>query len=342
MRQKDWQLNVILIIGILAIGIATMLLGKTPISLSELLLIFKGDEASPVVEQIVMQLRLPRYIIAVLAGSMLGLAGVILQSITKNPLAEPSIIGVTSGSVLAAVLAITIAPSFLTTSSVLPVFACVGGLIVTLLVFYVSNKAGNGGVHIALIGVLMSSILQATTSFILLTRQEAMGSVLLWVIGSLNGRVWMHVYIILPFALIGITLGVLSASLTNGLRLGDTQASLLGLSVKKTRLFLLGLSAVLTAGAVSVVGAIGFIGLIGPHLAKRFVGEDARKSFPLSILISTLILSGSDFIAQNLVVALPIPSFNQEAQLPAGAITALLGAPFFLYILRKHVVKRGN
>ncbi|MFA9456468.1 FecCD family ABC transporter permease [Halalkalibacter sp. AB-rgal2] len=341
-RSKEWLISILLVISILTIGMATMLFGKTSISLTEFLFIFKGDEADPVVERIVMQLRLPRYIIAVLAGSMLGLAGVILQSITKNPLAEPSIIGVTSGSVLAAVLAITMAPSYLTTSSVLPVFACIGGLIATLLVFYISNKAGNGDVQIALIGVLISSILQATTSFILLTRQEAMGSVLLWVIGSLNGRVWIHVYIILPFALIGITLGLLSASLTNGLRLGDTQASLLGLPVKKTRLLLLGLSAILTAGAVSVVGAIGFIGLIGPHLAKRFVGEDARKAFPLSILISALILAGSDFIAQNLIVAVPIPSFNQEAQLPAGAITALLGAPFFLYILRKHVVKRGG
>lgn len=339
---KEWRLYILFVISIAIIGILTLIYGKTSISISEILLLFKADEVNPIVEQIVMKLRLPRYIIAVLAGAMLGLAGAILQSITKNPLAEPSIIGVTSGSVLAAVLTITMIPSFLTNSIVLSLFASVGGIIVTLFVFYVSLKAGKSGVHIALIGVLISSILQAATSFILLTRQEAMGSILLWVIGSLNGRVWIHVYMILPFALIGITLGLLSASLVNGLRLGDIHASLLGLPVKNTRFLLLVLAAVLTAGAVSVVGAIAFIGLIGPHLAKRLVGEDERKSFPLTILISAFMLAGSDFIAQNVVVALPFSAFNQDAQLPTGAITALLGAPFFLYVLRKHVVNRRN
>lgn len=339
---KDIRLILTIIILIITFSIATILFGKSSISLAELWSWFLGNDVSASTKQIIINLRIPRLLVAILTGAMLGLAGAILQNLTKNSLAEPSLIGITNGGVLTIVLFTSFAPSTLINNIFISFFSCIGALLVTYLVMLISHSTSKSHTQIALIGVFVSSILQAITALILLIRQDAMGSILFWVVGSLNGRVWDHVMVLIPFALIGLTLGLMSSSIANVLRLGDVQASILGVSVKNTRIILMGLAAILTAGAVSVVGAIGFIGLIGPHVAKKFVGEDARKSFPLSVLLSALLLVVADFTAQNLIIAVPFESFNPDAQLPAGAITAVIGVPFFLYILHQQKLRRAS
>lgn len=311
-----------------------MMMGKVSFTLYELYRALIGEPVYPFHQHILLELRIPRVIVAVLTGAMLGLAGAILQSVTRNSLAEPGIMGVTAGSVFVAVVWITLIPQMPHLPFLLPIIASFGGIFVTFCVLMISVKAQRNTIQIALVGVLFSSIIQACTSFILLSNQEAMGSILLWLIGSLNGRVWVHLQAILPLAIITIIIGLMSASLANGLRLGDEQASVLGIHVKWARFWLLLLASLLTAGAVSTVGAISFIGLIGPNVAKQLIGEDAREFFPLSMLLSALLLVAADVVAQNLVITLPFQFVNSESQVPAGAITALLGAPFFIYLLR--------
>ncbi|MDQ0859934.1 iron ABC transporter permease [Bacillus sp. V2I10] len=333
-EKKFYLLLFSLFLFTMVILLINIMTGKVTFSPVELYQALIGEPIYPYHEQVLWELRIPRVLIAILAGAMLGLAGAILQSVTRNPLAEPGIMGVTAGSVFFAVLGITLIPQIYKLSYFLPLLASLGGILVTLCVLFISARTKQNHVQIALIGVLLSSITQACTSFILLSNQEAMGSILLWIIGSLNGRGWIHFEALLPVAIFTLTLGLLSAGLANGLRLGDAQARSLGIDVKNARFSLLLLAALLTAGAVSTIGAISFIGLIGPHLAKQMIGEDARRFFPVSMLVSSFLLLLSDTVAQNLIIYLPFDFFSSESQVPAGAITALLGAPFFIYLLR--------
>ncbi|MGG0837531.1 iron ABC transporter permease [Bacillus paralicheniformis] len=285
--------------------------------------------------EVIQDLKIQRGLTAILAGGMLGLAGAMIQSLSRNPLAEPGLIGVTAGGVCAAVLWITFGPAHLQLSFFLPFFACFGGILAAFSVYVLSSYTKKMSSVFLLNGILISAVLQAVTSFILLRHQEALGSILLWTIGSLNGRVWTHLNLLWPIAVPALIAGLLTAGIANAWRLGTESAVLLGLSLKKTNALLFFISALLTAGAVSIVGAIGFIGLIGPHIAKRIVGEDARKSFPISMLLSSLLLLTADLIAQYIFSFLPFSFISQNIQLPAGAVTVIMGVPFFLYLLRK-------
>lgn len=287
--------------------------------------------------QIVWELRLPRALIALIAGAMLGLAGAILQAVTRNSLAEPGLLGVSAGSVLLIVIWITYFSGQIDHSYILPLFALMGGVGTVSFVYAISwNRRGDTS-RLALAGVLVSAVLSSCTSLILLRHTEAIGSILLWLIGSLNGRVWVHWHVLWPWALLAIPLGLLSAGAANALQIGDSAAQGLGLSVNRTRGWLLLVSALLTAGAVSIVGAVGFIGLIGPHIARQLVGQDARRLFPFSALVTAILLLGADVIAQIVSFDLPLPGIHLQASLPVGAVTAFMGAPFFLYLIRKQM-----
>ena len=324
----------ILLLGLLHIGIGTVRL--TP---GEVLAALLDRASDPLHRQIVWDLRLPRMLIAIVAGAMLGLAGAILQTITRNPLASPSLTGVSAGGVLIVVIALTYAPRAVGTGPLLPLLATVGGVATVALVYALSWQGGSDPVRLALSGILVGAIATSMTSLLLVINAQQIGAVLLWIIGSLNGRVWVHWAILWPWAVVMIPLGLLSAGMANALSLGDAVAAGLGQRVERARVGLLFVAALLTAGAVAVVGAIGFIGLIGPHLARRLVGDDARRVFPLSALVAAAILLAADAISQGLTLEFPIGSVTRRAGLPVGALTALLGAPFFLYLLLREEQK---
>lgn len=286
---------------------------------------------------IILNVRLPRAIIAILCGGMLGLAGALLQSVISNPLAEPGIIGVTALSTLFAVLWIAYAPFLIQMSYILPVVATIGATLAVGLLYRISRFPHIGMQKLALIGVLFSVIIQAYISLILLQQQQAMGSILLWMIGSLNGLTWLHFYMVLPFALILIPLALSFAGIVNGLRLGDEKAQTLGINIRSSKKYLLLIAGLLTAGAVSTVGAIGFVGLVGPHIARRLVGEDARLFLLVSFLTASLLLVAADIIAQVAVPVLPDSWVPFNIQLPTGAVTALIGGPFFMYLISKNM-----
>ena len=210
-----------------------------------------------------------------------------------------------------------------------------GGLLAALLVYGLSRNGRVDPLRLVLCGILVSAVLQGATSLIMLLGTEAIGGVLVWLIGSLHGRVWLHWQILWPWAAVTLPLALTCAGLANVLQLGDEVAAGLGLHVEWTRLALLGVSALLTAGAVAVVGAVGFVGLVGPHIVRRLVGEDARQVLPLSALLSAALLLGADVIAQGLIITTALGAVDTRTSLPVGAVTALLGAPVLLALLAR-------
>ena len=334
-RRFPWVLG----LGFLGLGLLVGLhvaVGTVELSPAQVWAALLGRPAEALHQQIVWSLRLPRALVALLAGAMLGTAGALLQIVTRNPLAEPGLTGVAGGAVLAIIVAILWGGS--ETAALLPLWGVAGGLAAGCLAYLLSLRGGTDPAALILMGVLVAGLCAALTTALLLgARETEMMRILRWTVGSTNGRVWTHLHTLLPYAALGLPLAFLSAGLANALSLGDGIARALGQRVEGARLWLLLVAAVLTAGAVAVVGAVGLIGLIGPHVARSLAGEDARRLLPLSAVITGALLLGADILARTLelswagtVTGLNLP---EGAGLPVGAVTALLGVPFFLVLL---------
>lgn len=311
-------------------------IGRVQLTPTQVIAALQNQPEEPFHRQIVWELRLPRGLIAAVAGALLGLAGAILQTILRNPLASPELSGVTGGGVLLIALWLLLRPEALDTPPIfLPFLAVFGGLLAGWIVYALSWYGGTRPARLALVGILIGFILSTLVSMIVLIRPSSLGGILIWVIGSLNGRVWSHWEMLYPWALMTLPLGLMSAGLANVLHLGDEIAWGLGVHVERTRLLLFGMAALLTAGAVSVVGALGFVGLIAPHIARQIVGSDARRLFPISLLFGACLLLAADVAAQAITINPPFQAAPARAGLPVGAITAFIGAPFFIYLARR-------
>ncbi|MFC4598885.1 FecCD family ABC transporter permease [Cohnella hongkongensis] len=332
-RFRVWGL--LFLLGLTVFVIMHIAFGQVALSPREVILALLNEQEELFHRQIVWELRLPRTLVALAAGAMLGLAGAILQSVTRNPLAEPGLLGVSAGSVLMLVAYMTSFGGSANLSIQTPLFGLTGGLLSVSVIYLLGWHRRGDALRFAVIGLLVSSFLSACTSLLLLRHSEAIGSILLWTVGSLNGRVWVHWNIIWPWFLVMVPVGWMSAGLANALQLGDSVARGVGLPVRPARAGLLLIAALLTAGAVSIVGAVGFIGLMGPHIARQIVGQDARRLFPFSALIASWLLVGSDILSQGL--SIPLFEGGRPASLPVGAVTAFIGAPFFLYLARKQI-----
>lgn len=318
-----------------------MAFGRTSLSITEVAkaLVNESDDAGT--RHIIWNLRLPRVLVALAAGAMLGLAGAILQVVMRNPLVEPGLIGVSAGAVLSIVVAMQIWPNAVRTNGGLAWVAMLGGIATVIVVYLLNGRRGNSGARLALTGIVATSIIQSATSLLLLRKQEGLSSILLWNFGSLNGRVWTHWNHVWPWGLGLFVLAMLLAKHASVLRLGDETAAGLGLALNRTKLLLLLTAAALTAAAVSAVGSIGFIGLIGPHIASRLAGSRPQRLFPASALLSAVLLTAADWTGQSMTLTLVLPGMEHHiSSLPVGAVTTLLGAPFFLYLLRKKGAKQ--
>jgi iron complex transport system permease protein len=309
-------------LGVLALAIVHLAIGTVLLSPVEVARTLAGHPTLPYSTVIVWDLRLPRTLIALVTGGMLALAGAILQAVMRNPLAEPDMTGATSGAVLFAVFWLVGPGQSTDAAPLLPLVALVGGLLASGVVYLL----GGAGRYLILTGLLTSAVLRSATSFLLLIHQEAIGVIVSWLIGSLNARVWAQWNTLWPWALVALPAGLACARWANLLQLGDASAIELGLRVSWVRALLILTAALLAASAVSVVGGITFLGLVAPHLARRIVGSDARRLFPFSALLGAAILLCADALSQ--VVLWP-------NTLPVGAVLALIGAPFFLYLLAR-------
>lgn len=330
-----------IVMGIMMVLLIVMVVlhlafGRTALTVTEVAKALINMSEDGGTRHIIWNLRLPRVLVAMASGAMLGLAGAILQVVMRNPLVEPGLIGVSAGAVLSIVLAMHVWPHAALTNGGLAWAAMAGGMAAVILIYLLNGKRGNSGARLALTGIIATSIIQSATSLLLLRKQEGLSSILLWNFGSLNGRVWTHWNHIWPWGLVLFTMAMLLARHATVLRLGDETAEGLGLALNRTKLLLLLTAAALTAAAVSAVGAIGFIGLIGPHIASRLAGSQPLRLFPASVLLSAVLLTAADWAGQSITLTFALPGMEHHiSSLPVGAVTTLLGAPFFLYLLRK-------
>ncbi len=315
---------------ILFTAMSALTMGSAGYGASDVFSAFRG-EAEKSVQIVIMNLRLPRVILALIVGACLSVAGALLQSVMGNPLADPGTIGVSAG---AGTAAITILLLFPEASASVPLFAFIGAAFACVLIYSMAWKGGIDPLRIILSGVAINSVLGAYNSFLQLLHSDNLSGVLAFMNGSLSGRSWIQVKIACSYGAVGLCLGFCCIKTANILLLGDEMAKSLGANVNKGRIFLSAVSAFLAAATVSIVGMIGFVGLVVPHIARMLVGSDYKALLPVSTLLGGLILLVADTAGRTLIPGMEIP---------VGIVMAMTGGPFFLYMLRKGgSVNRGN
>ncbi|MBT2845333.1 iron ABC transporter permease [Staphylococcus coagulans] len=277
---------------------------------------------------ILIDFRLPRMLITLMAGIALSLSGVILQSVTKNPLAEPGILGINAGSGFAIALFIAIgqiqADQFV---YVLPIISMIGGLLTAFAIFILSYQGDKGlsPASMVLIGVGMSTALSGAALTLMSTFDKDQSEfIATWLAGNIWGDTWPFVFAFLPWLIILVPIVIFKSETLNILNTSDTIAKSVGVPLNKARILLILIAVLLSSAAVSVAGAIGFIGLMGPHIAKSLVGPRHQLFIPISIVIGALLLTVSDTFGKILL---------QPSGVPAGLVVAVIGAPYFLYLM---------
>ncbi len=303
--------------------------GSLKLSFSDIFSAIFGSEDG-INHRIIWLIRLPRILTAALVGAGLALAGAILQGIMRNPLASPNIIGVSSGAGLAAVVIMLLLPNYY---YLLVPAAFLGALGATLLIFALAWNRGLHPLRLILSGVAVSSIFGAFISALMIFYSDQLHGVVDFMVGGFNARTWKHFHTLWPYTLGGVAAALLMSKRMNILALGDDTATGLGLRVEQTRIIFIAISSLLAAAAVSVAGLLGFVGLVVPHIMRMIIGSDHRLLFPASILFGAGLLTACDTIGR--IVMDPI-------QLPVGIIMAMLGAPFFLYLLRTKMKNAGT
>jgi iron complex transport system permease protein len=332
-RRYRLTLSLALVL-LVVVMVGSLGLGVVRLSPAEVLAALFGEPVLPFHSHIVVGLRLPRVLIAAVAGAMLGLAGALLQAATRNPLAEPSLLGVSGGAALALVATLVITGMDTLPGLVGGAAALAGAFAAGALVYALSWSRRVGPVRLVLDGVLISAILSSLVSVLLLLDGALFPAVLRWVIGSLNARVWQDWTLLWPWALVAVPLGLLVSRQASALWLGDDVAAATGLHVGRSRLQVFAAATLLTAGAVSVVGAIGFVGLLAGHISRMVVGSHPRRALPLACVVGALLLVSADALATMLTALWPVEVQNR-ATLPAGAVTAILGGPVLVALLAR-------
>ncbi|AMM92821.1 iron ABC transporter permease [Peribacillus simplex] len=274
--------------------------------------------------------RMPRILITMLAGVGLGISGAILQGLSRNPLADPGILGLHAGASFGLIIFVTYFHSLDEKASILiPLFTFLGGVLTAFLIVLLAYDRYKGilPIRLILIGIAISAGFSAITLFLSLRLDEETYSFASrWLVGNVWGRDWIHVIALFPWILILAPYAYFKSNTLNALSLGDDVAAGLGVSVQKQRLLMLVTAVGLSCASVAMAGGIGFIGLVAPHLARRLVGPMYQHFLPVAGLIGLIILVLADTIGRSI--------FHPNA-IPAGIVVAAIGAPYFLYLLTK-------
>lgn len=310
---------VVLLIGAIALSLR---LGSVNYTIDEIITNLLSSEYT-ITKSIILDLRVPRIIISCVVGGNLAIAGALLQTVMRNPLADPGLTGVSSGASLVAIIVMLIFPQYM---MMVPIFAFIGGVIACVMVYTFAWKKGINPMRIILAGVAVNAILGGGTSLLSILYSDKIQGVLLWVNGSIASKGWSDVKMLLPYSIVGLIMALFCIRSANVLQLGDSVATNLGVNVNRKRILLSGVAVFLAAISTSVVGIIGFVGLIVPHICRMLVGSDYKYLLPMSCVGGALILLLGDTFART--IASPI-------ELPVGVIMAVLGGPFFLYLLRR-------
>lgn len=317
-------------VSLLLLGLAVLLslgIGSVFIPPAGLWQVLRG-EGDPVSAQILWAIRLPRTVLIALTGAALSGSGAAYQGLFRNPLADPFLIGVASGAGLGAVIAMSVEwPYTFWGLMAIPLASFLGALL-TVFVVYVLARVGHTvpTTNLILAGVAFSSFATSLTSFLMLRSTGEVRRALGWLLGGASQAGWTVILAILPYILIGLGILLLSGHALNLLQFGDEQAQQLGLNVTRVKTVILVAASLSAAAAVAFSGIIGFIGLVVPHIIRMWTGPDHRRLVPLSILAGGTALLASDVLARVLLA---------PQEIPVGIITALAGAPFFLWVLRR-------
>lgn len=310
----------------LAAMVLNMGIGEFKIAPLDVLRTLLGiDTGVPQHTFVVLNLRLPRMLLAWLVGAALAVSGNIVQGITRNPLASPDLTGVTAGASLAAVFFIVVMPGL--PRNLLPLMAFVGALAVALLLYLLAWRRGDSPMRFILIGIGLQAALSALIGFELtFGRIDLVTQAMMWLAGTVYATTWAEVNAVLPWIGGGLLLAVLLARHLNALHLGEEVARGLGSQVTAQRALLLLVAVALAGVTVTVAGTIGFVGLVAPHLARRLVGPLHEGSQLIAALVGGTLVVVSDLIGRTVIA---------PAEIPCGLIIALLGAPFFLFLIWK-------
>lgn len=322
---------------LLAVGFAAIVLnvgrGEYPIAVFDIVkTLFSINTGNPDHAFIIQTLRLPRTLVAFMVGVALAISGTIFQGLTRNPLADPSIIGINAGASLAAVAVIVLFPS--APVYAIPFSAFAGALLMSALIYGLAWNRGSSPILLILIGIGLSAIASAFTSLLI-----TFGSIydvsqaLVWLAGSVYGRTWEQVFSLLPWMILFVPTAFGLARHLNVLNLGEEVAKGLGSRIEWHRGLLVIVAVALAGSSVATAGAIGFVGLIAPHLGRQIVGNRHEGLLPISALIGGVVVVLADFVGRILFA--PI-------ELPCGVVTAAIGAPFFLYLLIRDRFKSSN
>lgn len=313
---------ILIALNLLAI-VVSMMWGDQSIAWQDVAKAITGS-ASPDLQMIIIDFRLSRATLALLAGMGLAVAGTISQAVMRNPLAEPGILGINAGAALAASVVIILYTNI--SPSVLPWAGFAGAMTMAVAVYALSWKRGTSSLRIILVGIGLSALAGAGTSFL-----TAFGNVMdvqramIWLSGSVYGADWSKVQSLFVWLVVPLTLSWFCYRQLDLIRFGDDIAAGLGQRVNLVRAFLILICALLSGVTVAAVGLVSFIGLIAPHIARRIVGPGHQYLIPVAGLTGSFLLMVADIVARTIIA---------PAQLPAGIVTALLGAPFFAYLLR--------
>jgi iron complex transport system permease protein len=330
--MSRWTLAGLLAVALLAVVALGVRFGSVPLGTSAVLDVLAGGGA-PADRDIVLRLRLPRTLLAVLIGGGLAVAGATFQALLRNPLAEPYILGVSGGASVGAVvvLALGLAASG---SWVLPLAAFAGAALAIVLVFRVATATGHAmDVRVLLLaGVVVAAFFSACIAFILsLSPARTVQSAVLWIMGSLAGASWGGVAVTASYTLPAVLALFGLARTLNLMAIGEETAHYLGADVEGVKRAALAVAALITAAGVAVAGVIGFVGLVVPHGVRLLIGSDHRALLPLSFLAGAAFLTGADLVAR-LALA--------PTEIPIGVITAFVGVPAFLVLLRRSIALR--
>ena len=284
---------------------------------------------------ILFEIRLPRLILAMAVGAALAVSGAAFQGIFRNSLADPYVIGASSGAALGAAIAVSTGLTFVGPISPISLCAFCGALIAVALAFTIARSAGNPPPATALLlaGTALSALFSSLLSLILLLKDQAFQRVYFWLLGSLNGTTWSALTAVLPVMALGCLIVFLHARPLDLLLQGEDVAESLGIEVRKTRSAIALGAALATAAAVSASGVIGFVGLIAPHTMRLLIGPSHKRLLPSSALAGALLVLVADCVARSAAGSL---------ELPIGVITSLCGAPFFIWLLIRHSGRFGR
>ena len=295
-------------------------LGTYTLSFEEIWAAFQPDDKNYFT---LMEYRLPRAVLAILLGGALAISGVLVQSVVRNPLASPDILGINNAAGLVAVSVLMFLPNL--AFYWMPIFAFLGGVL-SFVILWVVCGFNFRPIKMAIIGVALSALWAAISHYLILTNPVEINTAMLWLTGSLWGRSWSYLNVVLPWLVVLLPLPFIFCRDLDTLGLGENKASTLGVTVNKVQISVLVLAVALSTTAVAICGPIAFLGLVAPHLARRLVGGRHRTLLPAALIIGALLLQLSDILARVI---------DPPTELPAGILTAIIGAPYFFYLLMR-------